>query len=170
MTDKLQPLEKPSLDGMSEEKKREHLVNTAVTFADRPLKELISLMYKIDAEVIFPEVSKDVGTVRATVQSRSPDDPNAGDYEFSLGVVDHDYMLDLGVLHGNPKIKEHMIFLIKCVQVLYTALKVYINHWANINKVEPFEHDMAIDHNTTIYFKKEFPRRIGIIKRKLPPR
>jgi hypothetical protein len=79
-----------------------------------------------------------------------------------LALVDKDYMLDLGDLHGKEDVKQRMIFLLNSVKVLFCPVKDYMIKYMT-NKGLTFEYTMGIDTNTTLYLDKNSKKRIGIL-------
>jgi hypothetical protein len=131
------------------------VLNQSIMFADNVLKRLVGHTLDVRPEDIFDTCLDDVSKLCI-------EDKTAGKkYLMYLDIVDKDYMLDLGIFHGNGDVQDRMVFLLNCVKVLYCTVKDYMKTWAVENDTD-FNYVLQIGLNTTNFLDKDIEKRIGI--------
>lgn len=128
------------------------IVDNAIAYADNVVKRLVALTISGDMSM-FHECCPTVGTI---VIKKGEDT-----YTMCLDIVEKDYMLDLGVFRGDEVIKTHMLFLINAVRIIYVPIRDAIRETLPDGS-PPFDYELGIGHNTTIYLKEDTDMRIGI--------
>jgi hypothetical protein len=153
------------IDNYKQTQSKEILEQSAVV-ADQVLKRLVAHTVRRPMSDIFDSYLP-IGQVRIEQDGDTKNsNANTDKYVMYLALVDKDYMLDLGVLHGDESVKQRMIFLLNAVKVLYCPIKDYMQEWAADNNTA-FEYILELGDNTTMYFDPEKKKRIGIILKKV---
>jgi hypothetical protein len=122
------------------------LFDNAMIFADNVLKRLVAHTLNKKVEDLFEDCFDTRGFI--LIQK--------GDQQFkmSLDLVDKSYMLDLGCLSNSPEVKDHMVFLLNTVRLLFPAIR---------DTHLTADCELHLDVNTTLYIDKDSDKRLGIL-------
>ena len=103
---------------MSEESKNddssERAMESTIMFCDRVIKDLLARRMGKDVDKHWgAKVVPDIGS---SLQLKYNDGKT---YDIKLGVVPKDYMLDISVFNGDPKVLESLSFLVNACLAYY---------------------------------------------------
>lgn len=139
--------------------KQKYIIDTSCNYAENVLKNLISLMYDEEVENIFESSGVEPWEVGINLENKE----EKIEYKMKLEIVDNSYKLDLGDLKGNEQIINQMIFLLRCIQVIFPPIKFKVNEWAKKNNKKELDFPtIGIDGYSNVFLDAEFDKKIGI--------
>ena len=127
----------------------QQILDQSISFADNPLKRLVSHTLGCDVDELFDEYSDTIGEILISNDNKK--------YTLKLDIVPKEYMLDLGEFKGNKQVIEKIVFLLNTVKVLFCPIKDHMRTLRSFNYV------LQISHNTTLFLDELSEKRIGII-------
>ena len=130
------------------------VIDNAIMFADVVIKELVAHTIGCSVNEIFDSEINTVGEILINLDKKK--------YIMKLGIVDRDYMLDLGELKDDEQIKSRIVFLLNTVKILFNPIKDYMRKWS-AKRDKSFNYVLQIGLNTTLFLDKDMEKRIGII-------
>lgn len=133
------------MDSKSQSDNAKQFLQSAIAFADRPVKELVA---KRDGKDVDEMWGSDVMVSTGHILVECKDDKK---YKLELGLVEKEYKLDLGELDGDEKALSAASYLIHCAQT--------------IGKMTPtITRTLKVDtQNTTLYFHSLDDHRLGLV-------
>jgi hypothetical protein len=134
----------------------DEIVEASIHLADKVVKYLIAATLAKPVDQLFDTCLENIGEIII-------DTPSGNRYAMYLNLVDKDYMLDLGELAGNDRVKQCMVYILNSANMMFRCLSTHLK------KTLPggFDYTLNTAYNTTLYLDEQLDTRIGIILKEI---